>query len=368
MKRSDRTGQPRRCHGAGFGWLALLPVLALPAAGQERADSGAFIVRLGRDTLSVERYVRSGDTLRVTSVARSPQTAVRQFAAVFGPGGEVRAFATAREGDALQFRPVTGGAIPLAGGFYTPFQLAVQRAMAAEADSVTIQLLSGQEPLPIVVRRVDARTFTLPNQFGAAMRATTDTRGRINALDVAGGTTVQRLPWLDLDAMARQFRAQDAAGTGLGPLSPLDSPTVRIAGARIRVTYSRPSLRGRPLAMLVPNDQVWRTGANNATELTTDRPLRFGDTTVPAGTYSLFTLPSAAGWKLIINRQTGQSGLDHDAARDLARIDMAVERNAPHTERFTIDVEQSAGGGVVRLRWGSIRASAPFAVGNDNDS
>ena len=129
--------------------------------------------------------------------------------------------------------------------------------------------------------------------------------------------------------------------------------------------YGRPSLRGRALSLLVPHGQVWRTGANDATQLTTDRALRFRDVALPAGTYSLFTLPSATGWTLIINRATGASGLDYDAAQDHARIAMDVETNAPHTEQFTIDVEQTAAGGVLRLRWGTVRATAPFTVSGD---
>ena len=73
---------------------------------------------------------------------------------------------------------------------------------------------------------------------------------------------------------------------------------------------------------LVPYGQVWRTGANAATTLVTPRDLRIGDTPVPAGTYTLYTLPGESEWQLIINRQTGQWGTEYDQAQDLARIPM----------------------------------------------
>ncbi|MCI0433987.1 MAG: DUF2911 domain-containing protein, partial [Gemmatimonadetes bacterium] len=205
-------------------------------------------------------------------------------------------------------------------------------------------------------------TFALPNQFGVPLQVTTDRAGRIVSVEAGGGTTVQRLAWVDIDALEREFRRRDDAGTGLGPLSPLDTVTASVKGAAIEVEYSRPSLRGRPLALLVPDGQVWRTGANDATHLRTDRALRFGSVSVPAGTYTIFTLPSAAGWKLIINRQTGQAGTDYDQGQDLARIDMTVRNDAPATERFTIDVAETNEGGVLRLRWGTTEASLPFRI------
>ncbi|HYR08943.1 MAG TPA: DUF2911 domain-containing protein, partial [Longimicrobium sp.] len=91
--------------------------------------------------------------------------------------------------------------------------------------------------------------------------------------------------------------------------SPRDTTEARVADARIYVDYGRPSMRGRPImGALVPYGQVWRTGANEATTLVTDRALRVGGTDVPAGTYTLYTLPGESAWQLIINRQTGQWG------------------------------------------------------------
>lgn len=339
-----------------------VPAAASPVAAQAAADSGTFLIRLGHDTVAVERYVRRGDTLHAVSVTRSPSTVVRAYTAVFGPDGHVARFAAGRADQTLAPAPVEpAGAVPLAGQFWAPYQIAVQQARASGGDSVALVLAAGQQRIPVVVRRTAATTFTLPNQFGIPLVVTVDGQGRIRSVDGGGGSTVERVA-LDVDALAREFAARDAAGRGLGPLSPRDTTQATVRGANVAVAYGRPSLRGRALSLLVPPGQVWRTGANDATQLTTDRALRFGDVAVPAGTYSLFTLPSAAGWTLIINRATGQSGLDYDAAQDHARIALDVETNAPHTEQLTIDIEQTAGGGVLRLRWGTVRASAPFTV------
>jgi hypothetical protein len=337
---------------------------ASACVAQERADSGVFVVRLGHDTTAIERYLRSGDTVKGTIVTRSPGTRVAQYVIALAPDGTVRAVGVARDGEELQMRPApVAGGIAVFAGSYVPYQLAVQRAAAAGGDSTDIVMIAGDDANTVVVRRIDPSTYRLPNQFDVEMTATVDAEQRITRVEVAGGTTVERAPWLDIDRIAGDFRARDAAGTGLGPLSPRDTTSASVGGATIEVDYGRPSLRGRELSQLAPNDQVWRTGANAETQLTTDRPLVFGSLTVAAGTYSLFTIPSASSWTLILNREIGQGGLEYNAGQDVGRIEMQTGRDGPHTEQLTIDVEESAGGGVLTIRWGTLVARAPFSVG-----
>ena len=113
---------------------------------------------------------------------------------------------------------------------------------------------------------------------------------------------------------------------------------------------------------VVPWNQVWRTGANAATVLETDGDLIMAGTTVPAGKYSLWTIPAPSGWKLIVNRNTGQWGTEYNAQYDLARLDMTVEPLKQPVERFTIAIEPRGKGGVLRLEWERTRASLPFAT------
>ena len=133
-------------------------------------------------------------------------------------------------------------------------------------------------------------------------------------------------------------------GQGQGErLSPLDSVTARVEGATLEVQYGRPSMRGRLIfGDLVPYDRVWRTGANEATHFRADADLEIGDAEVPAGHYTLYTIPRPDGWTLIVNRQTGQWGTQYDPERDLARIPMEVERINRPVETFTISIEPVA--------------------------
>lgn len=135
--------------------------------------------------------------------------------------------------------------------------------------------------------------------------------------------------------------------------SPRDTTRATIGGAAVLIDYGRPSRRNRVIfGELVPWDQVWRTGANAATTLVTDRDLTIGGTAVPAGTYTLYTLPSRTGAKLIINKQHGQWGTDYDVQQDLARLDLATKPLADAVEQFTIALEpKGKTDGVLRLSW-----------------
>ncbi|CAA9344436.1 MAG: hypothetical protein AVDCRST_MAG11-3146 [uncultured Gemmatimonadaceae bacterium] len=157
---------------------------------------------------------------------------------------------------------------------------------------------------------------------------------------------------------------QPAAGGQQRVASPRDTAEATVGGARVMVDYSRPSKRGRQIyGGLVPTNSVWRTGANAATTLVTSAPLRMGSTTVPAGTYTLYSLWTGSEWNLIVNKQTGQWGTEYKQGQDLARIPMQVKPAASPVEQFTITVEPSGqSGGVLALAWDDKRGELPFTV------
>ncbi len=138
------------------------------------------------------------------------------------------------------------------------------------------------------------------------------------------------------------------------PLSPPAQATLTFAdGNTVTVDYSRPSMRNRKIfGGLVPYDQVWRTGANAATSMKTSVDLSIGGTTVPKGSYTLYTLPGANGWQLIINKQTGQWGTEYSQGQDLARIPMKVTQRPAGLETFTISFDKtSSTAGTLKLEW-----------------
>ena len=114
-----------------------------------------------------------------------------------------------------------------------------------------------------------------------------------------------------------------------------------INGQKITIEYGRPSMKGRKImGGLVPYNKVWRTGADEATTLKTPIALDIGGAHVPAGTYTLYTLPSEGTWKLIISKQTGQWGTVYNENQDLARVDMKKSEIVVPVEEFTIAFDQ----------------------------
>jgi hypothetical protein len=118
-------------------------------------------------------------------------------------------------------------------------------------------------------------------------------------------------------------------------------------------------MRGRKIfGGLVPYGEVWRTGANEATTFVTNADLQVGGKAVPAGQYTIFTVPKEAGWTLIINKKTGEWGIPYKYESDeLVRVDMKVSKLPSPLENFTISYEKSAKGCVMHIDWETTRAS-----------
>jgi hypothetical protein len=155
------------------------------------------------------------------------------------------------------------------------------------------------------------------------------------------------------------------AGSALLPAQGRPSPPakaeVELKGKTITIDYSRPSIRGRKImGGLVPYGQVWRTGANEATSLKTGVDLDIGGTNVPAGSYTIYSLPAEGGWKLIINKQTGQWGTEYDESQDLARIDLTKSALASPVEQFTVEFVKKGGDAAdLVLEWEKTKLSVP---------
>jgi hypothetical protein len=144
------------------------------------------------------------------------------------------------------------------------------------------------------------------------------------------------------------------------PGSPHETVSANVNGAKVSIEYGRPYMRGRKIVGgLVPYGRVWRTGADQATTLTTDAPLVIGGAKVPAGKVTLYTLPNQSGWKLIINKQTGQWGTEYNEAQDLARVDLAARALTAPVDQFTIKIE----GGKLVLAWELTELSVPITKG-----
>jgi hypothetical protein len=156
--------------------------------------------------------------------------------------------------------------------------------------------------------------------------------------------------------------ATEAGAQGKQILSPRDSVFLSLDTNKISVNYGRPSMRGRVImGQLVPWNKVWRTGANQATVIKTNFDMMMTDVPVTRGTYTLWTIPSPTGWKIIINKQSGQWGTQYDPGQDLARFDAKVETLPTAVDTFTISLEAAGKtSGVLKLMWEQTQVSVAF--------
>lgn len=377
---------------------AVLASLALASARSVRADdTGSFVVRLGQDTVSVERYTRSASRVEVFQVGRAPRVLQRHFiydyakgalthvSLVVTPPGSTTPTQTIDakvDGDSLRSDTRAGEAPPQISsvGFpagtqvlttsspWTGYETQVMRFVKAKKDSLagTAYFLGGPGTNRLTVRRVNRDSVSVVTDRGDVFHMRVDKTGRIVGVLPIAGTgmySVDRVAKLDESAYAAAFAAREQAGGGLGVLSPRDTVAIDAGGAALWFDYGRPAKRGRTIfGNVVPFGAVWRTGANAATQFKTDKPLDFGGVVVPPGFYTLWTIPSTDGWKLVVNSETGQWGTAHKAEKDLYTIDMKSGVLPELVERFTIHVDPTAQGGVINLDWDTTRASVEFTV------
>ena len=392
--------------------LAALPLLAACTGSRTAAPAAppfAFVTRLGADTVAVERVTPRRDGVDAVAVVRVPETTVTEYRLRLDANGSlttyeaishrpgqtapVRTERTVRRGDSLRVEVTTpeGGtrvrtvaaderALPFVEMVHWPFDLALQR-VPPNGRVVPTPMFTGSSTIAFTAQR-GPNPITLDGRSGlygtvvthptrGPMSATTDLAGHLVSLDAAATTrklTVERVATVDVDALARRFAARDAAGAGVGALSGRATPSFTLGGATIAFDHGQPSARGRDLfGGIVPWGQRWRTGADLATHIETDRDLVLGTGAstlrVPAGRYTLSTLPMPAGGLLIVNRQTGQTGTVYSAAQDLGRVAMRRETALPYVERLTLRiVPTGADAGDLRIEWGSEAFVVPVRV------
>jgi hypothetical protein len=148
--------------------------------------------------------------------------------------------------------------------------------------------------------------------------------------------------------------AQNFKGMDKSPLDIAAYPSsYQVSDKAARVIYSRPQLKGRDLNDLAPAGKVWRTGANETTEI--------GDTTLPEGTYSIFTIPGEDSWTLILNKaQNTWGAYSYDDNLDVVRISAPVTSASESLEAFSIALEERANGMDLHMGWGTVRVAFPI--------
>lgn len=361
----------------------LITLVALGCASpSEPPEAGGFITRLGNDTIGVERFVRTRDSITGDFLFRSPTTNRHSYVVRTTPDGAItsytiESYVSAKPGAPVSVRteadfradsvhmlqhahgqtyrlpnmPNLPGTVPVYEPAFAEYEAPIQRAIAAAGKSVPVAAFYLDLTFGGTATRVAPDTVLISTSVGT-IRAHIDSAGRLLDARTPGGTlqaTVVRVAPPDIDAYAKDFMARDSAGAGLGYMSSREAVHATVGPMHVVVDYGRPSKRGRVIfGEVVPYHTIWRTGANAATGFRVDRDAMIGTTKVPAGAYTLFSLPTADTWTLVISKRTGEWGTEYDSTADLARIPMHVTTAPAPVERFTIGVDAH---GVISFAW-----------------
>lgn len=392
----------------------LLPLLLLACSNATPPERYGFVATLGNDTVAVERIARSSTRLVTEGVDRWPFVRRRHTEFDLAPDGTIRHMVmdvrtpngqTPRErgrritadfskgavtvsirdsGGVRDTSFVTGGAItvPHVSMMYSVIELeiaaALRRAPATgvhSGDSLLFrQFYPDRDVGPSFVLH---RGYVHPQAGGKVeLRhdwlagtgdVTVDSGGRM--LTYSGKRTTYQVAVArtmdppDVDSIANRLAAAERR-TGPQQLSVRDTARATIGAATFSVDYGRPLARGRTLlGNVISYDRVWRTGANAATQFTTSAPITLVGLSLPAGTYTLWTVPHLRGVDLIVNRQTGQWGTEYRRAQDLGTAPMTSDSVGPPVEKFTISIEaRDARHGTLAMVWGTFRWTAPIEV------
>ncbi len=158
--------------------------------------------------------------------------------------------------------------------------------------------------------------------------------------------------------------AQEFSGIDKSPMDMAAYPTdYKVSEKAVRIIYGRPQLKGRSMEELAPTGKVWRTGANEAPEITFYKDVKFGGKDVKAGTYSLFTIPGADEWTVILNKNLNQWGsYFYDEASDVARVTVPNGSDATSLEEFSIAFKEANGGAQLVMGWDKTRVAVPITM------
>lgn len=372
-------------------------------------ERATFVTVLGRDTIVIESFARTAIHIEGDMVIRVPATVRQRYTVDRSSDGRfaksvvetiplgtdglpARKVSLVVERDSLRItvdsagqqrketRPIAPNVVPLfvtgfnesfglyeALGLYEFFLAQPSEANETPRDTFevkSIAIATGRSTTRRLRRRspheLDFDFFKI-----AWTHLTLDDSARIlsaDARETTEKTESRRTAYIDVGKAAKSFASRDRSGGGIGSASPNQVVTASLGSTRVRIAYGSPRLRGRSvLGQVVPYGQVWRTGANSATEFAVDHDVRIGDATVPAGAYSLWTIPQKDGVTLIINRQAGQWGTEYHKEQDLARVPMRTATVSAPRENFAISIDGPDRARELRIAWDTFVWSVPIA-------
>ncbi len=377
--------------------LVILLVIITAACGTKEPANVGFVTRLGTDTVAVETFEITEQGMVADVIVRVPKTVLTTYEITQDPEGGIQEMNVYRyntelgfEGERELYRTVTqkgdsleivttldgesstlmaentAGIIPFLEYTHWPFEMALKENPMQAGDSVTVPMLVGRRTMDFLLTINEGGNTVIRHPFRGTMDVVRAENNGISTLDASATTRkllVERTENIPIQPIAMQFKNAEKNGKVFGALSGAVTQEFDVKGVNFRLEYGSPLARGRELfGGIVPYGERWRTGANRATHIRTSADIRIGELNIPAGEYTLFTIPEAEGGTLIINKQTGQNGRSYNEAMDLGRTPMTRVENENYVEEFTITVTDAENGAALNLLWGDSNYTIPIEL------
>lgn len=377
-----------------------LSLSLLMQAQKQKKDNGYLIYTLGKDTTAIGNYQLNGNVFIMTIVVRTPSTNVHKLKGTFFPNGELQ------YAEGYNYKPLPGEDSQFIQSYklyyerdstfieqkgrtnVITYQKYPAKAMLANSIGVyPILFLPALIANYITIKKRDsilshhiavgkARTFTIKrinkqklSMGSSAMGTFTllfDPKGKLQFVDGVGSSwnlLGKAIPYLNMDSVIAANVSREQTSVPVGVINKLDSVQTTINSTATKIRYSRPSMRGRVIfGEVVQWNRFWRTGANSATKITINQPLYFDGQELPAGEYSIFTMPTQNGWTMMFNKEANIWGTDYNPEFDILRIPMKVEPLKEPVELMTIDVVTTGKGGLINVIWEKLKASVSFTT------
>jgi hypothetical protein len=365
-------------------------------AQEKHKDNAYLIYTLGRDTTMIGHYQLKGDDFVMTVVVKN-NLEVHKLKGSFFPNGEntyvegyaykpiigkdsvlLQTYKLYTRNDSTFTEQKTGNNKSIFGysgkgmihmgispyGFFNAIY--AHYAPAKSGDSLrSAHLLFGMKD-PLTIKRINKNTVTVSSSIMGKFTVYLDKMGKPSNIDAVGSSWNVKgkiLPYLNVDSIIHAEALREQL-TGIKPnLTIPDSVQATIGSTAIKINYSRPSMRGRTIfGEVVPWNRFWRTGANAATKISLSAPIFFNNKELPAGEYSIFTMPTKDGWTMMLNKQANIWGTQYDPANDVLRVPMKVKQLQEPVELMTIKIVPVNEGGTLNVIWEKTHASVSFTT------
>lgn len=390
-----------------------ISVVLCTSCNNSSTEQYGFLAKLGTDTISVESVTRQGNTITSDEVDRFPRVQVRHTVIDLNPDGSIKHLVmdirTPSESPNQRARKVkadiannkvlltktdgsgtlrrafaTGGALVVAHvpQMYSLYEIYFATAMKQAAALKTVSGTPVQLRQFYIDREFDhfplGRATVTPLENGS-IKISHDWLSGIgeakmdsgyHMLSYSGDRTTYKVAVSrlnsqpDIKSIAERFEAKEIKSGNVTSLSVRDTTQAKIGNGIFTIDYARPLMRGRKLlGEVISFDRVWRTGANAATQFTTSIPVKLAGMRVPAGTYTLWTIPHTDSVELIINKQTGQWGTDYNRSKNLGIARIASQTVTTPVEAFTISITPvDAKHGTLVFEWGYFKWTAQIEL------